>query len=209
MNNFPLTNRTLGTLGFLGAHYMLLAPLLPMRYPALAQSALDGLLGLFFMLTWMGSLIGLIRLNATGQSAFGRFIIRANLATLAVANVWNIYQAIEPNASTLLYRILDVFWPISMVMMLLVGVTVARVGVLRGWRRYTPLAVGLWLPLTVLLGKLMSLPLVSMGANGTDATWYVLLISGGYASICWCLLAYLVRSTPKSRLAGRIEAILV
>ena len=209
MNQFPLTNRTLGTLGFLGAHYLLIAPLLPMRYPALAQSAFDGLVGLFFMLTWMGSLVGLIRLNATGRSGFGRFIIRANLATLALANVWNIYEAIEPNANTLVYRVLDMFWPISMVMMLLVGITVARVGILRGWRRYVPLAVGLWLPFTMILGKAMGLALVNMSAQAADGTLYILLISGVYASVCWCLLGYVVWSTPKAQPIRRIEAILV
>lgn len=200
MPTFSVHNRTLGILGLLGAHYLLIAPLLPMRYPALAQSAFDGLFGLFFMLTWMGSLIGLIRLNATGSSTFGRFIIRVNLATLAVANVWNLYQAIEPNANTVLYRVLDVFWPMSMGLMLLVGITVAWVGTLRGWRRYVPLAVGLWLPLTAFMGTLMSLPLISSWTAGPDATLYLLLLSGVYASLCWCSLAYLVWSTPQPRL---------
>ena len=72
-----------------------------MRYLALAQSAFDGLVGLFFMLTSMGSLIGLIRPNATGRSGFGRFIVRTNLVTLTLANVLNSYQAIDPNANTL------------------------------------------------------------------------------------------------------------
>ncbi|GAB3541621.1 hypothetical protein [Spirosoma fluminis] len=209
MNNLPLSNRTLGALGFLGAHYMLIAPLLPMRYPALGQSAFDGLVGLAFMLTWMGSLVGLIRLNATGHSAFGHFIIRANLVTLTLANVWNIYQAIAPNANTLLYRILDAFWPISMVMMLVVGITVARVGQLRGWRRYVPLAVGLWLPLTALLGKLMSLSLFNMAAREDDGMLYILISSGVYASVCWCLLAYVVWSTPEYKSAHQIESIML
>ena len=209
MNNFPLTNRSLGLLGFLGAHYMLVAPMLSMRYPTLAQTAFDGLIGLFFMLTWMGSLVGLIRLKAVGRSGFGRFIIRANLITLTVANVWNIYQAIEPNANTLLYKILDAFWPISMVMMLLVGIAVARVGTLRGWRRYVPLAVGMWLPLTALTGKLMGLALVNMAANADNAMLYVMVLSGLYASVCWSLLAYLVLSTPQPQPIRRIEAILV
>ncbi len=207
MHKFPLSNRTLGTLGFLGAHYMLLAPLLPMRYPALAQSAFDGLLGLAFMLSWMGSLLGLMRLQATGQSTFGHWILRANLVTLTLANVWNIYQAIAPNANTLVYRLLDLFWPISMGMMLLVGIAVARVGKLGGWRRYVPLAVGLWLPLTALLGKLMSLPLFNMGTSAQDGTLYILLGSGLYASVSWCLLAYVVWSQPTLQPLYRTEAI--
>ncbi|MCK8493742.1 hypothetical protein M0L20_17880 [Spirosoma sp. RP8] len=197
MNQFTLTNRTLGAIGLLGAHYMLIAPLLPMRYPALAQSAFDGLVGLFFMLTWMGSLVGLIRLNATGNSSFGYFMIRLNLLTLAIANIWNIYQALDPNANTVLYRILDAFWPICMVVMLLVGIIVVRAGTLRGWRRYVPLAVGMWLPLTALVGKLMGSALVHMDAVADNGTLYILLISGAYASICWSLLAYLVWTTPQ------------
>lgn len=207
MNTFSLSNRTLGTLGFWGAHYILLAPLLPMQYPALAQSAFDGLLGLGFMLTWMGSLLGLIRLQATGHSAFGHWVIRANLITLTLANVWNIYQAIAPNANTLLYRILDTFWPISMGMMLLVGITVARVGKLHGWRRYVPLAVGLWLPLTALLGKLMSLSLVNMGASTEGSILYILIGSGLYASLSWSLLAYVVWSQPTPQPMDRLQAI--
>lgn len=208
--NIPLTNRTFGLLGYMGAHYMLISPLGQMCYPALDHTAFDGLIGLFFMLTWMGSLVGLIRLKATGRSRFGRFIVRANLATLALANVWNIYQAIEPHANTRLYWFLDAFWPISMVVMLLVGITVVRVSVLRGWRRYVPLAVGLWLPLTALLGKLLSLPLFNMSAAGGDASLYILVISGLYASVSWCSLAYLVRSTPMPHQPiRRIEAILV
>lgn len=209
MNNFPLTNSTLGTIGIIGAPLMQIAMLLPGFYPELAKTAFDGLSGLAFMLAWMGSLVGLMRLNATGSSAFGRFIIRANLVTLTLANCWNIYQAIEPGANTPLYWFLDAFWPISMVMMLLVGSTVARVGRLRGWRRYVPLAVGLWLPLTALVGKLMSLPLVNMSANGSDTNQYVMILSGIYATVCWGLLAYLVRSTRQPVRAGRIEAILV
>lgn len=174
-----------------------------MRYPGLAQSAFDGLIGLVFMLTWMGSLVGLIRLNATGQSRFGRFIIRANLLTLTVANIWNIYQAIEPNANTLLFRVLDAFWPISMVMMLLVGLTVACAGTLRSWRRYVPLAVGLWLPLTALLGKLMGLNPMNMAIDADKGTLYILVVSGVYASVCWSLLAYVVWSEPEPQ-PGRL-----
>ncbi len=205
MNNFPVSNRTLGSLGFLGAHYMLIAPLLPMAYPALAQSAFDGLFGLFFMLTWMGSLVGLIRLNAMGHSGFGRLTIRANLVTLALANIWNLYQAFDLNANTFLYRVLDLFWPISMVIMLVVGIMVVRIGTLRGWRRYVPLVVGLWLPVTALLGKLMGLALVNLAAQAVDSSLYVLVLSGVYASISWCSLAYLVWSTPEPQLMHRIE----
>lgn len=156
------------------------------------------------MLTWMGSLLGLIRLNVMGHSSFGRFIIRANLVTLAIANIRNLYQAFDPNANTILYWVLNLFWPTSMLM---AGILVARVGTLRGWRRYVPLAVGLWLPLTALLGKLMGIALGNIEAQAVDSTQYVLVLSGVYASIGWCSLAYLIWSTPEPQPMRQIEAI--
>ncbi|WP_461117348.1 hypothetical protein [Spirosoma jeollabukense] len=190
-----MNNRTLGTFGLAGAPAFLLSMLLPVLYPGLAKTAFDGLSGFVFMLTWMASLVGLIRLNATGNSFFGRFIIRANLVTLTLANFWNIYQAIQPWANTRLYWFLDAFWPISMLTMLLVGITIARVGRLQSWKRYVPLAVGLWLPITALTSSLAGLPMFAGPAQQFDSKFYTMLFSGLYSAVCWGLMAYVVRST--------------
>ncbi|GAB3490372.1 hypothetical protein GCM10027341_02030 [Spirosoma knui] len=194
MNTLPLNNRTLGTTGLICAPFMMISMLLMEQFPDLKKTAFDGLSGLVFMLPWMGSLVGLLRLNAAGNSLFGRWIIPANLITLTLANCWNVYNAVEPWAGTPLFWFLDAFWPISMLTMLLVGITVARAGVLQGWRRYVPLAVGLWLPVTALAGKLTEL-IVSPGAAG--GTLIAMSISGIYGTVCWGLMAYLVRTTPQ------------
>ena len=198
MNRFPLSNRTLGTLGIINAPFLLISMILIERYPDLKKTAFDGLSGLIFMLPWMGSLLGLIRLNATGSSAFGRWIIRINLVTLTLANFWNIYNAVEPWANTPLFWFLDAFWPISMLAMLVVGITVARVGVLSGWQRYVPLAVGLWLPFTALAGELIGVILPAVAPlSAPHSMLYAMITSGVYAAVCWGLLAYIVRTTPQ------------
>jgi Na+-translocating ferredoxin:NAD+ oxidoreductase RnfE subunit len=56
-----------------------------------------------------------------------------------------------------MFFILDLFWPLSNVFMLVLGIVIAIKGVLKGWRRYVVLAVGLWLPVALgfsfLLGR--------------------------------------------------------
>lgn len=190
MNHFPLTNRTLGILGLVSAPFLSVGMLLTELYPALKQTAFDGLSGLFFMLPWMGCLVGLLRLRATGDTAFGRNIILANLATLTLANAWNLYNAVQPWANTPLFFFLDAFWPISMLAMLLVGITAVGAGTLPGWRRYVPLAVGLWLPFTALVGTLAGLLIPASGLLAMS-------LSGLYATVCWGLLAYIVLTTPQ------------
>lgn len=177
---------------------MLIGMLLMEQIPELKKTAFDGLSGLVFMLPWMGSLVGLMRLKATGYSSFGRWIIPANLLTLTLANCWNMYNAIEPWAGTPLFWFLDAFWPISMLTMLLVGITVAREGVLQGWLRYVPLAVGLWLPFTALLGKLTALLLPRLAPSiASGGMLIALTLSGVYATVCWGALGYLVRTVPE------------
>ena len=197
LNNFPVSNRTLGTLGLIGAPTMLIGIVLPMYFPYLKNTSFDGLSSLFFMLTWMGSLVGLNRLKATGNSFVGRTIIQVNLVTITFANGWNIYQAIAPNANTPLYWFLDAFWPISMVAMFLVGLTVVRAHNLRGWQRYVPLSVGLWLPLSALIGNLLAM-IPSGWISTVDASHYGQFFSGFYAALGWGTLAYIVRLTPQS-----------
>jgi hypothetical protein len=62
-----------------------------------------------------------------------------------------------------------------------VGITVIRAKVLAGWRRYVPLAVGLWFPLTML------------GVVLVGRTSPYLFYVPYYSAIAWTLLALAVR----------------
>lgn len=180
--------------------------LLMEQFPELKKTAFDGLSGIVFMLPWMGSLVGLIRLEATGHSVFGRWIIPANLLTLTLANCWNVYNAITPWANAPLFWFLDAFWPISMLTMLVVGTTIAWVGKLQGWVRYVPLAVGLWLPFTILVSQLTNKALtISLSSNSSGSMPIALILSGLYATGCWGLMGYLVRTVPHTQHAEMVE----
>jgi hypothetical protein len=50
MSNFPLTNRTLGTLSLISAPFMMIGMLITVQFPDLKNTAFDGLGGLFLML---------------------------------------------------------------------------------------------------------------------------------------------------------------
>lgn len=85
--------------------------------------------------------------------------------------------------------------------MLLIGITVALAGRLPGWRRYVPLAVGLWLPVTILMGTLPD----QIGVSKPTALPYTMLLSGIYATVGWGLLAYVIRSNYRTGRSGGKE----
>jgi hypothetical protein len=203
-----MNNRTLGYLGLIGAPIMMIGMVLMMKFPDLKNTSFNGLHGLIFMLSWTCILVGLMRLNVTGNSVFGRVIIRANLVTITLANIWNVYQAIEPGANTPIYWFLDAFWPISMITMLPVGITVALVGTLRGWRRYVPLMAGLNMPLTALLFALTDIPFLMDPSQQSDVRMYILTFTGSYITVCWSLMAYIVRTTPQPEWVDHQQAVL-
>jgi hypothetical protein len=78
------------------------------------------------------------------------------MSFLALANGFNIYELVQPTAQTLLFRVLDIFWPLSNVFMLFTGVAVATSGWLAGAKKFVPLIVGLWLPFSSVLVLLFS-----------------------------------------------------
>lgn len=175
-----MNNKLLGSLALVGAPFLCVDMYLhaspdPNQFNT---TSLSGLLELIYMLGWQCSIIGLWRLGATGQDRFGRIIVPLIMGTLTLANIWNIYVIILPNHNTLLYHILDLFWPISNLVMIGVGVAVIRAKKLTGWSRYVPLICGLWFPVTTLIG-----------VAGVGAAFD---ISNIYTATAWSLLAVVI-----------------
>ena len=81
------------------------------------HTSLSGVFSLIYMIGWVCSIVVLRRIWATGHSRWGKFILNAQLFTLMMANAWNIYEIISPAANTTVYFILDMFWPLSQVVM--------------------------------------------------------------------------------------------
>jgi hypothetical protein len=171
-----MNTRTLAALGLFGAPFLLLDSMNNGLNP-FQSSPVSGLLNLVYISAWICSLFALKRLGAFGAGRFGNILFGVQIVFLSLANCWNIYEFISPQAGTTLYTILDLFWPLSNLCMLVSGITIAVKGVLKGWRRYAPLLVGCWLPFGLLLWGLFS------------RTPTVLLLINLYSALAWSFMA--------------------
>jgi hypothetical protein len=144
------------------------------------NTSIGGLFDLLYMAGWLCSIYGLIQLKAAGRKMVARWILYIQAAFLLVANVWNIWEIIEPNSTHPLFRLLDMFWPISNVWMLVTGIAVLTAGKLTGFHRYTPLIAGLWIVVTFAAFTLM---------GDSAVAFYIMNI---YATGCQFIMGYTV-----------------
>jgi hypothetical protein len=192
---FPVNNRTLGTLAMICAPAMLVEALVP------GGSELPIVVGTASMVFMAGSLcsqIGLWRVAATGTHWWGRAVLGIQIALVSLAFLFGLFEATSlVGEENLLFIITDMAWPISMLFMLVVGITAAVVGRLAGWRRFVPLLCGLAFPLSILLTMVGGLDMQS------DA---VGLIFFSMLAAFWMLLGFVVRETEAARAAATAQA---
>lgn len=181
-----MNTRTLGMLAMICSPFLAFDYVLNAFLPNHFKTSLSGILSLVYMTGWFFSIVALYRMQAMGGSRAGRIVFQIQMLFLTLGECWNIYAIVDPTASTFLYYTLDLFWPLSNIFMLATGVVVFRAKQLDGWRRFVPFAVGLWLPLTLVL-----LPL-AFGRN--DITTF---ISGAYSATAWFMLGYVVFTAPR------------
>ncbi|GAB1820122.1 hypothetical protein [Herbidospora sp. RD11066] len=124
---------------------------------------------LAWMLTDLSSLIfqaGLlcllaimIRTQATGTSRTARIMLQVERVLLVPAMTWSLLHAVLPDQRDAAWlAILDVFWPLSMLGMFVIGVKVAFAGRWRGLARFWPMVAESW--------AVVSIP--SMGILGPE-----------------------------------------
>lgn len=181
-----MNNRTLGILAMLGAPFLGIE-LIFQTQAHTQDMRLAGLMGIPYAMGWLGCIWALYRLQAAGSNRNGQAILTIMLFLLSMANAWNIYSAIDPTANTIVYRIMDICWPASNLFMLVVGVAVMRANYWTDWRKYVPLAVGFWLPVSVVVMLLFG--------HESQAT---VLVSSLYSVSMWTLLGYTIYSTNDS-----------
>jgi len=138
-------HRVLGVLGMLGA-----PGLLSFGWSPPAKTDLGAnLLMLAYLAGWACSAVGLRRLRATGRGRGARALFAVQILGLALAATQQLQdQARRRPLGDAFYLASDMAWPFSHLFMLAVFAAVWRAGVWTGWRRWTPLACGLALPLT-------------------------------------------------------------
>lgn len=191
-----MNNRFLGILALMGAPCLLLGSTIENMYPALAGGWFYGVYGFIYITGWMCSMEILRRVKATGNSTFGKLLLQIILGTLFLANISNVYAFFAPQNRSMLMIILDSFWPISNLVMLIVGITVIVSKGLSGWQRFIPLVAGLWFPFAMasrILLRGMHLP-------------FNLVFT--YSAIAWTLLAIVAITQQKAdirKTTGRLQ----
>jgi hypothetical protein len=173
----------LGIIAIAGSPFLAIDFILGNNGQAYQVTLLTGIFSLLYMTGWFCSIIALYRLKAAGNNPIGRGILITQMAMLSLGELWNVYVIIQPDAHTLLFKTLDVFWPLSNCFMLVTGLAVMQAKKLHGWSRFVPFAVGLWLPLSLLTPMLL-------GSNAAS-----IYFSSLYSAIAWLLLGVSVYKT--------------
>ena len=135
-----------------------------------------GVFGFVYMAGWMCSVVALKRMAILGKTKWAKIAFTVQLSLLTLAQAWNIWVIFGSSYDNLLFRILDMCWPLSNVWMLVIGITAVRAKKLQGWKRFVPLFVGLWFPLTVI-------PAIA-------TNFFVL--AGPYSAVAFALLGFVV-----------------
>ena len=155
--------RVLGTVAMLASPMMLVEHYLSRLADGDAERNLVmGVCSLVYMIGFACGAIGLRALRATGDGPAARAVYRVQMVGLGLAAVWAAWFVVTPHPEpTILLTVTDVAWPLSHVLMLVVGVLALRAGRLRGWRRFPALVCGLALPTFVALRGLGVPPAVA------------------------------------------------
>jgi hypothetical protein len=151
-------------------------------------SSLSGFFSLRYMAGWLCSIVALYRVCAAGNSNIGKSILVVQVALLSLGEAWKVYAIVQPAATTVLFKTLDLFWPVSNCFMLFTGLAVLFSKQVRAWKRYIPLVVGLWFPITLFL--------VPRLLGGNTVTLY---ISSFYSAVGWLLLGISVYSSARTK----------
>jgi hypothetical protein len=112
--------------------------------------AVSSVVGLTYLIGWTASMVGFRRLRLTGDGAPARIVFGLQMVGLTLAAT---QQIIELNGSaelvhSILFGICDVAWPLSHLLMLVVGAMALAKKRIRGPLRFAPLGCGLALPVS-------------------------------------------------------------
>ncbi len=109
-------------------------------------SRISDLGGLALQLGLFGLLTVMLRTGATGTSRIARGMIRFEFGLLSLATFWSVAHALVPDEmrGAIWLAVLDVFWPLSMLGMFVIGIKVAVAGRWTGLLRAWPLVAESW-----------------------------------------------------------------
>ena len=172
-----MNNRILGVIAMVCAPALLVEGFLVQGEE---NALITGVASMVFMAGWVCANTGMRRMQAAGTGKWGRAVLQIQLVGLVLAFMFGFFEATGLlGRESIIFNITDAAWPLSMLWMLVVGITVIRANRLSGWQRFVPLLCPFWLLLAI-LGSI---------ALADAAGGYLGL---GYAAVLWLLLGYSV-----------------
>jgi hypothetical protein len=176
-----MKNQTLGTIAMLCAPGLLLGGLLT---PDNEDPLIMGLASMVFMLGWICSNMAMRRLEAAGTDRWGHAVLSIQLVGLVLAFLFGLFEATGLFEGTIIFTITNAAWPLSMLWMLVVGITVITARRFTGWRRFVMVLCPFWL-LVAILGS------IALGPAGEN-------LGAGFSAVMWILLGLAVRDGVES-----------
>ena len=191
-----MNTRTLGTLAMVCAPALLVETLVA---GGREMPLVTGIASMIFMFGSFCSHIGLWRLAATGKGRWGRAVLGIELGLVFLAFLFGLFEATGTlGQNNIIWNVTNIAWPLSMVFMLVVGVTAAVVGRLPVPYRFVPLLCGLAFPISILIA-------VASGAGMDDQI--IALTFFSMTTVFWFLLGLAVRQSdavPDAALERRL-----
>ncbi|WP_214107473.1 hypothetical protein [Acrocarpospora catenulata] len=106
--------------------------------------------GLAFQFGAWSLLVLMSRTSAVGVTRTARAMLTVERVLLALAMAWSLIHALFPaSRDTVWLGVLDVFWPLSMLGMFVIGIKIALTGRWRGLARVWPLVAESWAVVTL------------------------------------------------------------
>jgi len=118
--------------------------------------ASSSIVGLFYLAGWTASMIGFRQLRLTGNGVIARIVFWVQMVGLTLAAGQQIMELIGTPAvlHSRFFGICDTAWPLSHLLMLVVGGMVLATGRVHAFARFAALGSGLALPATAALAPL-------------------------------------------------------
>jgi hypothetical protein len=140
---------------------------------------------IMYMTGWICTMFALAEMKAAGSKRVGRNIIYTQISFLFIAGMSDVVSLFQIPIPPRIFFFWDLFWPLSNCMMLVTGVAIAAAGVLTGWKRWIPLFMGLWLPITIVVKSILPFE-------------YVGIIGGAYSIVLWTIMAWVAFQPSKT-----------
>jgi len=168
-----LKYRLHGTLGMFGAPMLFIEMLVRafMDEPEKIDAQFVGATGVFYIGGWIAVALAMRGLRATGAGSASLAVFVIQTAGLIFAFLFSVQQltGVDFSNGGLFFKITDIAYPFSHMLMLVVGSMVWRARVIKGFARIAPFGVALMLPLFFLLGTFLGMAAATLISTGLAA----------------------------------------